>query len=121
MLAPIDPMNGIYYHLGTETTPGGSTVITNGYCNNDFTNYSETIDAGLSPYPCPVNQVSTQEDLNTSTMLIETLNEGLDAVKTAVSGDDQFVSDIDEYKTEIDGDANGDITVSELQTYLQSL
>ena len=108
-----------YYRLATATgvTPG-TTVVTDGYCQNDFSNPSSAWSTGR--YACPLNQNSSQEDLNVSTLLVETLNDGLDAVSGALSGDPELQQDIDDYKYEING-GSGNITLDEIQAYLLTL
>lgn len=112
-----------YHRLGTEQPPltGGTTIVTDGYCNNDFSNPSATWDVGTSPYACPLNQDPAVADQNISTLLVDTLNGGLDAVEGALGGDPQLQQDITNYRTEIDTDASGDVSITEIQTYLNSL
>lgn len=112
------PSTGVYHRLGLS--PLNTTVVTDGYCMNDFTNPSTTWDLALSPYACPLNQDPTQEDLNISTLLVDTLNGGLDSVSGALSSDPALQADIDTYKAEIDTNSDG-ITIDEIQAYLLTL
>lgn len=109
-----------YYRLATaaSVTPG-TTVVTEGYCANDFSNPSSVWTTGL--YACPLNQDPSQEDLNISTLLVNTLNSGLDAVSGALSSDPVLQQDIIDYKNEINTDANDTISIEEIQAYLKTL
>ncbi len=123
VVVTMNTSSNVYYRLGTETAtiPGGTTIVTDGYCSNDFSNPSDTRDAVLSPYACPLNQNPAVADQNVSTLLVDTLNSGLDAVSGALGGDPTLQADIDAYKAEIDTDASGDVTLTEIQDYLNSL
>lgn len=112
--------NNVYHRLATATgvTPG-TTVVTEGYCSNDFLNPSSTWSTGL--YACPQNKDPLQEDLNISTLLVNTLNSGLDAVSGALSGDPVLQQDIIDYKNDINTDANDTISIDEIQAYLKTL
>ena len=115
-------INGNEYHrlgTGSAVTPG-TTVLTKDYCQNDFSNLSATWNVSTSPYACPLNQDPAQADQNVSTLLVETLNSGLDSLQGALGGDPDLAQDIQDYKTEIDVDSNG-ITIDEIQNYLNNL
>lgn len=112
--------NNVYHRLATATgvTPG-TTIVTEGYCANDFSNPSATWSTGL--YACPLNKDPLQEDLNISTLLVNTLNSGLNAVSAAFSSDPVLQQDIIDYKNEINTDANDTISIDEIQAYLKTL
>ncbi len=112
------PSTGVYHRLGLS--PLNTTVVTDGYCMNDFTNPSTTWDGVSSPYACPLNQDPTQNDQNITTLLVDTLNGGLDSVSGALSADPTLQADIDTYKAEIDTNSDG-ITIDEIQAYLITL
>jgi len=111
----------VYHKLGTASgvTPG-TTVVTQGYCNNDFSNPSAVWNMTSSPYACPLNQDPTKADQNVTTLLVDTLDNGLDSVAGALAGDANLQQDINTYKSEIDTNSDG-ISISELQTYLNNL
>ena len=109
----------VYHRLATAAAViPGTTVVTSGYCNDNFTGLSETWTSPL--LACPLNQDPTQEDLSISTLLVDTLNGGLDSVSGALSADPTLQADIDTYKAEIDTDSNG-IDIDEIQAYLLTL
>jgi len=102
---------------------GNQTVMTQDYClSTDFATRTETLQAGY--YACPINEVAGEEDLTTSGVLVEVLNNGLNAVSSAVNDDMQ--TDIDTFKCEVLGgnfngtscDKSGDISESDIVTYL---
>jgi len=122
-------INGNEYHeLGTEVAsiPGGTTIVTDGYCENNFSNPSSMWDAMLSPYACPLNEDPTVVDESVVELLVETLNSGLEAVIGALPCDDPLgvdclEADVTEYLDEINTDTNDTISIEEIQTYLDNL
>ncbi len=106
-----------YYRLARAVNPG-TTIVTDGYCDNSFSNQSKAWSTGL--YACPLNKDPAQEDLNISTLLVDTLNSGLNAVSGALSGDPALQQDINTYKSEIDTNNDG-ISTTEIQAYLKTL
>ncbi len=118
-------INGNTYHrLGTASAVSpGTTIVTNGYCNNDFTSPSTMWDSVTSPYACPLNQDPNEADRNITTLLVDTLNSGLDSIEGVVSGDPALQQDIIDYRNEIDsfGNSDGTITIDEIQDYLITL
>jgi len=114
-----------YYEMGTASgvTPG-STVVTDGYCDSNFNNQADK-PGPLSPYACPLNKDFNELDLSVEELLVDTLNSGLDGITAAVSGDDELVTDVVEYKASIDGvipgvTADGTISIEEVQYYLDN-
>ncbi len=90
-----------YYYLMTTTTPK-KTVLTDGYCSaTDFTTRTQNYDAINAPYACPINEDPTVEELTTTDVLVNVLNDGIEAVGAAVTEDIQ--ADIDEFKCDIVG------------------
>ena len=116
-------INGTSYHrLATLAAENpGSTFVTKGYCSNDFSNPSEQWSPSL--YPCPLNKDPNQKDLKVTTLVIDTLNNGLNAVSGALGKDPKLQNDINAYKAEIDkfGVVDGVISLDEIQAYLLTL
>lgn len=112
--------NNKYHELGTALafTPG-TTIVTDGYCENNFSSPSD-IWSLSSPYACPLNKDPTIEDESIVTLLVETLNGGLEAILGAID-DPELEADVNEYLLEINTDANATISIVEIQDYLNNL
>jgi len=115
----------VYHEMGTASgvTPR-QTVVTDGYCDSSFGNFSANWSV-LSPYACPLNKDFSQVDLSVETLLVDSLNAGLDGISAAVSGDPELLTDVAEYKTSIDGVIpgtfdDGVISIEEIQYYLDN-
>jgi len=88
-----------YYYLMTATH---QTVLTNGYCTaTDFATRVDEYNTITAPYACPINENPTTDELTASSVLVDILNEGMDAIGAAVTDDIQ--EDVDEFKCEILG------------------
>ena len=88
------------YHYLMTTDDSNQTVLTNGYCSADsFT--PRVDDYNVTLYACPINEDPTADELTTTGVLVDILNEGMDAVAAAVTEDIQ--EDVDEFKCEILG------------------
>ena len=111
----------VYHELGTElaTMPGGTTIVTDGYCQNDFSSPSD-IWSLSSPYACPLNQDPTVEDESIVELLVDTLNGGLEAILGAID-DPELEADVNEYLIEINTDADTTVSIEEIQDYLNNL
>ncbi len=110
-------------YLKTTFTPG-STVISNGYCPLDSfadRNTTMTYDTKtLGYYVCPVDETGDQ-NLTTEALLVDILNGGFDSVIAGVGGtDSDLTGDIEEFRKEITGDSNGDITMDDIINYINS-
>ncbi len=110
-------------YLKTTFTPG-STVITNGYCPLDSfadRNTTMTFDTKAPGYyVCPVDETGDQ-NLTTEVLLVDILNGGFDAVIAGVGGTgSDLASDIDNFKSEINQDANETITIDDIINYINT-
>lgn len=114
-------INGNEYHrlaTATAVTPG-TTIVTDGYCDNFFANETDT---WVSPlYACPLNRDSAAGDESVLTLLTETLASGLDGVEAALSGDPELQQDITDYKLEVDPNDDDNVTLTEIDNYLDTL
>ncbi|MDF1880217.1 hypothetical protein JHD50_02685 [Sulfurimonas sp. MAG313] len=116
-------INGkIYHRLATPLGVSfGTTIITDGYCDNSFANQSLIWNFPL--LACPLNKDPLKNDEEVATLLVETLNSGIDAIASALSGDLALQQEVLNYKSEIDnfGNADGQLSIDEVQNYLNSL
>lgn len=103
-----------YYYLQTIGKTPDSTIITDGNCTTSF----EPCDNANNNdcYACPVNQAKDEEDVESTTVLLELLNDDVDAI--AAAGGDDSAKDVEEFKRDVGG-ADGVITEQELIEYLE--
>ena len=110
-----------YFYLKTIGATVDSTIITDGYCKTDFTTCTPANNTDC--FACPVNQTAGAEELATTTVLLDLLNNDIDAIAAATGGDatdtDSMTSDIDAFKEEVGG-ADGIVTEQELIDYLNA-
>ena len=87
------------------TNNNRETLLTVGFCPND--DFSKREDEKQSNYyPCPVNETAGSEDVTTGSVLVTTLNDGLDVVKNVAPAEMQ--ESVEEFKCDlIDGHYNG--------------
>lgn len=100
-----------YKYLMTGLTPN-QTIITDGYCTN--TDFSTRVNEEfVGSYVCPINESAGEDDIVALDVLVDTLNNGTDAVIAAVGSDDEdsdIAADIEEFKKEVLGvDENANI------------
>ncbi|MEA2090866.1 MAG: hypothetical protein U9O83_00680 [Campylobacterota bacterium] len=113
-----------YDYLMTGVIPGTTnkqTALTDGYCTLDsFSTRADDEFAGS--YACPVNEEKGADDLTAASILVDTLNTGVDSIIAAAGGDDSDMSDdIKEFKEEIKGSAGEeDVTLSEIIDYINT-
>jgi hypothetical protein len=87
-----------YHYLMNDVN---QTVLTKDFCLvDDFTRY-EDINATANLYACPINEVASSDELTTTTVLVDVLNDGIDSIGGVAS--DETQSDIDEFKCDILG------------------
>jgi hypothetical protein len=103
-----------YYYLQTIGKTPDSTIITDGYCKVDFTSCATPNNTDC--YACPVNQTKGEEDIAITTVLLDLLNNDVDAIGAA--GGDDTTQDVEEFKRDVGG-ADGVITEQELIDYLE--
>lgn len=107
-------------------TDSNTTALTKDYCTKEsFATRQATQDAGY--YACPVQETSGV-DITSAGVLVDVLNNGLDAVGSAVNADIQ--GDLDQFKCEIlsgtysnsscDVNTSVDINISDITTYLSN-
>lgn len=93
-------INSTEYHYLMTTDDSNQTVLTNGYCTEtDFSTRVDDYNLTTAPYACPINEDPTADELTTASVLVDILNEGMDAIGAAVTDDIQ--EDVDEFKCEI--------------------
>lgn len=103
-----------YYYLASDAGLG-TTVVTDGYCDTSFT----TCDKGVAEcYACPVNQMTAEDELAVSEILVNTLNNSFDSISQLID-DPDLQTDLDEFKEEVAGDT-GDITLQDIIDYLSN-
>ena len=123
--------NGLFYRLGKSTTrdANNSTVLTDGYCDSDgnrtacegIENADGSIDITNSSaafcYACPVtfDDNGTTEDV--VKLLVDTFNSGTETI-TAIVNDPDITQSIEDFKQEISGTTDGNITVDDIINYL---
>lgn len=112
-----------FEYLMTDTN---TTALTREYCTKEsFSTRQATKDIGY--YVCPVNETSGL-DVTSAGVLVDVLNNGLNAVESATNQDVQ--GDLNQFKCEIlggvysngscDVDITADITVTDITTYLST-
>ena len=112
-----------YYYLKTDSTVVGQTIITDGNCSTAFVDCDTANNTDC--FACPVNKEAGSEDLTVTTILVDVLNEGTDAIIGAVgaTGDstdtDSIAADVEEYKAEVGG-ADGVVTEQEIIDYINA-
>ena len=110
--------NSFEYLMTTTGTPK-QIALTDGYCTlTDFSTRVEEKFAGS--YVCPVNEEKGTDDLTAASILVDTLNTGVDSIVAAAGSDGSDMSDdIKEFKEEIKGSSDdGNITLSEIIAYI---
>ena len=105
-----------------------STVITDGYCQADgnttacegIENPDGSIDMtkpfAASCYACPVTLDSTSSQ-GVADLLVDTLNLGTDAI-VSISDDEDIQSSVTDFKKDITGGVDRDITINDILQYL---
>jgi hypothetical protein len=109
-----DTNNTKYYYLMNDSN---QTVLTKDYCTaTDFSTRTATYVTGNPTYyACPIVETASTEELTTSGVLIDVLNNGIGSIGAASSEETQ--TDIDEYKCDIlGGDFDGENCDLSLET-----
>ena len=124
--------NGLFYRLAKSTTreSNNSTVVTDGYCdaNGSRTNCEgiENDDGSIditnanagNCYACPVIFDNNNTTLGVAELLVDSLNNGSDTI-AAVANDPDITQSIRDFKKEITGDPDGNVTIDQIIDYLQ--
>ena len=122
---------GTFYRLAKSATrdANNTTVVTDGYCDasgdrsacegieNDDGSIDLANPAAADCYACPV-VMDANNTLGVAQLLVDTLNGGSDAI-AAVSGDPDITKSIDDFKEEITGSPDGNVTIQNIIDYLQ--
>ncbi len=122
---------GTFYRLAKSTTrdANNTTVITDGYCDATgdrdacagIENSDGTVDLAnplaTSCYACPV-VMDVNNTLGVAQLLVDTLNGGSDTIG-AVSNDEDITKSIKDFKKEITGSEDGNVTIDNIIEYLQ--
>jgi hypothetical protein len=114
--------NIFYKHIYNAPGVIPSPVVTDGYCtqglvdcnNVDYTSIQNNID-GNDCWPCPVQKVD--EPLTYTNTIVEAINTGGDAI-TTLTGNEAMAESVDDFKIEICGTADCEVTESNLAAYL---
>ncbi|WP_297441554.1 hypothetical protein [Sulfurimonas sp.] len=134
---PFTHIEVVYTENGTSSTfyrlakssvrdANNTTLITDGYCDSDgnrtacagIENDDGSInDLTVACYACPVT-LDLNATLSVADLLVDTLNGGSDTI-AAVSGDEDITSSIADFKEEITGSRDGNITIDDIIDYLQ--
>lgn len=119
-----------FYRLARSSTrdANNTTVITDGYCdengnrencqNMEDNTTREVTNPIPGCYACPVVLDTNGSTLSVANLLVDTLNGGSDAV-TAVSDDPDITNSIGDFKEEITGSRDGNVTIDDIINYLQ--
>lgn len=102
-----------------RTTTPRNVELTDGYCD---TNQQKAIIQDEShPYPCPIQQKESEENLTAESLILETLNTDLDLIGSL---DASIQDDVTKYRDDIDGadgtPKDGKVTSVELAAYIES-
>jgi len=123
----------VFYRLAKNTTrdANNTTLITDGYCDANgnrtvcegIENDDGSIDtqnlAAANCHACPVVvDINTGSGLSVAQLLVDSFNGGSDTI-AAVSGDPDITSSIEDYKEEITGSRDGNVTIQNIIDYLQ--
>ncbi|WP_304545975.1 hypothetical protein [Sulfurimonas microaerophilic] len=119
---------GTFYRLASSTSPSdtnGSTIVTSGYCDlNGSTTLCEGIenldgsinDTTLECYACPVD-FGNGDTKDMTQLLVDALNGGTDAI-SGVIDDPDIQQSIDEFKTDMNVNADANVTIQDILNYL---
>jgi hypothetical protein len=124
--------NGLFYRLAKSMTQdaNNSTVVTDGYCDANgskvnctgIENADGSIDTANSNaancYACPVVFDSNNTTLGVGELLVNSLNSGSETI-AAVANDPDITNSIGDFKYEITGRRDGNVTIQEIINYLQ--
>ncbi|SFV52241.1 hypothetical protein MNB_SM-7-1231 [hydrothermal vent metagenome] len=122
-----------FYRLADADAPSSSssTIFTQGYCTtdgdktacegieNDDGSIDTTVAGADKCYACPVSLDENTSGAKVTELLVETLNNGTDSI-LSITDDEDIAQSIEEFKEEITGDKNKDITVSDIIDYLNA-
>ncbi len=123
--------NGVFYRLGKSIVKGvaNSTVLTDGYCDSDGNRTAcegiENEDGSInmanalasSCYACPVVFDDNGRTEDVVKLLVDTFNSGAETI-TAIVDDPDLTQSIDDFKVDIAGNADVNITVDDIINYL---
>ena len=119
-----------FYRLAKSMTQNAknSTVVTDGYCDVNGTKNNcqgmennttgEIIDPIAGCYACPISFDTNSTDTDISQLLVDALNGGSDTI-SSVSDDQDIQDSIDDFKKNITGSSDGNVTVQDIMDYLQ--
>lgn len=123
--------HGTFYRLAKSMTQdiNNSTVITDGYCDATGNKTAcakmindNTTGAIINPidgcYACPISFDTNSTDTDVAQLLVNTLNGGSDTI-AIVSNDQDIKDSIDDFKKNITGSSDGNVTVQDIMDYLQ--
>jgi len=90
-----------YLLLKDEKTHTRELVVTQGYCNVDNFNSRESFLTNTKSYPCPVTTQEGEDEITTNDNLIDSLNEGTDAILAVADNYKELAQSVREFKIEI--------------------
>jgi hypothetical protein len=91
-----------------DTTHTRELIITDGYCSTDDFNTREVTLSDASYYPCPVTTKEGETPVTANNNLVDSLNEGTDAILAVSDNYEELAQTVKEFKIEISavGDDN---------------
>jgi len=123
-----------FYRLADENAPStnSSTVLTSGYCTADgnttvcdgIENPDGSIDltkipTGTTCYACPISVEDNSTTTKIADLLVETLNNGADSI-LSISDDPDIAQSVKDFKKEITGSEDGNVTIEYIMKYLNA-
>ena len=121
----------VFYRLAKSSTreTNNTTVITDGYCDKDgnrtacadINNSDGSIDMSNTNagncYACPIVFDANNSSTDVAQLLVNTLNGGTDTI-ISVSNDKNIKKSINDFKKNITGSIDGNVTIDEIIKYL---
>lgn len=123
-----------FYRLADDAAPSAtsSTILTDGYCSADGNKSACTgieksdgsidttkIAAGVTCYACPISVENNSSSGKVTDLLVEALNNGTDAILN-IANDPDIAQSVKDFKKEVTGSPDGNITVDQIINYLNA-
>lgn len=107
-----------------EITHMRELVITDGYCSTETFNTREYKLTDASYYPCPVTTDEKEEEVTANNNLIDSLNEGTDAILAVADNYEELAQTVRDFRIEISTvgeDGKTDKTILEMDIDMQDM